>query len=488
MIRKFLKDTVVLTIVNTMKSAVAVAMFPLYARNLAVADYGLYDYLALIGVFLVLFIGLESHQGLLRLISTKKSHEERKALFSGVFFYTAGIGLLATLILILTVCLTHGRIFGVSASPWVLGVAFGSWLCLAIQELFIALQRSLLNTRTIVIGATLTLAFQVIVGFTSIVLLKQGVIGLFLASLSGAAASIAFLAYKSRSYLGLVADTKGLKEVFSYTLPLVLSSIAAIGWVYTDRMVVKHYLGLEQVGILGVGYRFAGLVGLLTSAISMALSPLIYAHSENEETSGKISTLFRYYVLVGAVLVAVMAAYAPPVFRFLAPPAYQSAANLLPLLASAILIGAACQFFPGLSLHMQTRRYMCIQLAGLGLNLILSLAVVQRFGVMGVTLASIFTSLFVLAVIFRHSQKLYHVPCQTWKILGIFTTVSAMIGVVMAYRETSPIIAAGGYLLPFLALGVVLVFRLFGFREIRDGCRSLYGMLLGFLGKRKVAA
>jgi O-antigen/teichoic acid export membrane protein len=459
-IRKFFKDTALLTIVNAMKSAVALVMFPIYSRNLAVADYGLYDYLALIGVFLVLFVGLESQQGILRLVSTKQTHQGKKELFSGVLIYTFGIGVLTTMALILTVFLARGQMFGITTSPWLLCAAITSWLLLALQELFIALQRSLLNTRTIVVSSAITLLCQVAAGFTSIVLLKQGVIGLFLASLSGAGASTLFLAYKSRSYIGTKLNTEGLKEVFSFTLPLVLSSIAAIGWVYTDRLVVKHFLGLEQVGILGVGYRFAGLVTLLTSAISMVLSPLIYANSENEETSDKIGKLFSYYVLVGLFLVAGMAAYAPQVFRILAPPAYQSSANLLPLIAAAILIGAACQFFPGLALKMQTRKYMCVQLSGLLLNLILSLAVVKQFGVVGVTLASIFAALFVLALIYYFSQMLYPVPCQIWKILGISTTVGTMIAIVIKYRGSSVIIEGSGYLLPFFTLAVVFAFRL----------------------------
>ena len=436
MIRTFFRDTGMLTVVNLLTQATALITFPIYSRYLGVEDYGLHDYLVLIGVLCGVVVTMEGHQAIIRLLNERETDEARRSLASSVLCFGMLVGGVIAAAVITFAFVREGHVLGVVCSPVLLSVAVVSWYLFLIKQQVIAVHRALLSTRAIALSAFAAFVVQLGVGISTIVFFEQGLLGLFCATASGSLVQILLLWWDKRSLFGCLIRRQDLQEAFAFSGPLVLSALGTIGWVYTDRYIAKAYLGLHEVGLLGVAYRFASVVSIFTGAMGMALSPLIYANHEKErtETARDVGLLFQGFVALGAFVVIGFAGYSRLVLGWLAPEAYLPAASLFALVASALLLGAASQFFPGLLLAKKTGQYAAIQLVGLGLNVLLSVWLAQRYGVIGVCIASVVTGLCALTAIGWAGQRTFPVRVVWWRIVGCLVVSGVCVGLFYTER------------------------------------------------------
>ena len=160
MIKKFFKDTSALTLVNLLTQATALITFPVYSRYLRVEDYGLHDYLVLIGVLTGVLVTFEGHQSLIRLLHGRDSDEDRKRLVSSVLGFSVGVTSVLGLTVVIIGFLRDGDLFGVVCQPEVLAAAVLSWLVALIKQQMIAMHRALLTTRLITYSALAAFSFR----------------------------------------------------------------------------------------------------------------------------------------------------------------------------------------------------------------------------------------------------------------------------------------------------------------------------------------
>lgn len=468
MIRKFFKDAAILTFANVTTRLMGLVMFPIYARYLAPEDYGLSDYLFLIGAVFIVVFSAESHQGLLRLLPTYRSEARKRELCSSLLIYNVAVVGAATAAIAIAAYVFDGRMLGIETAPEIIAAAASSWFLLALNQQFLAIRRADLDTPAIAVASIFGVVASIAVGIVLIVILNKGVLGLIVSAASGSAISLLVLWVRSRERVRFVVSGAALREAFRFSLPLVVSSIGAVGWIYTDRYITKEFLGLHEVGLLGVAYRFGAVVALLTSAIGMALNPLVYALHEREGTADDVARLFHYFVAAGALVLACLAGYGELFLTLIAPAEYGAAAPLLPLVAAALILTAGYQFFPGLILVKKTVTFGAIQVIGLALNVVLSIVLVTRYGVVGVCVASIVTSLAVLSAIFSTGQRWFRVRCNWTRVFFVGTLTGLIVTAVLVQGESTPAIQWIGYGLPGIVLLLIFGSGLISVREARS--------------------
>ena len=104
--------------------------------------------------------------------------------------------------------------------------------------------------------------------------------------------------YSAKLDYGIVFSYTKLKEMIAFSFPLVFSGIGIFIGANIDRMAIKNFIGLDELGIYGVAYRIASISSLVIVGFQQALTPLVYKHYLESDTHVNISKIFNIFCLL----------------------------------------------------------------------------------------------------------------------------------------------------------------------------------------------
>jgi O-antigen/teichoic acid export membrane protein len=209
-----------------------------------------------------------------------------------------------------------------------------------------------------------------------------------------------------------------LKEMLLFSAPLVPSGIAVFLSFYVDRMMINYYLSLDAVGLYGIGFRLASIVGLVMVGFQGALTPLVYSYYRREQTPQDIASIFRFFIAFSLVVFLAIGLFSQEILWLMTTPAYYTAASLVIYLVPAILLSNMYIFTPGIGIAKKTHLILWINLGGAILNIVLNWLLIPSFGTTGAAIAKLLGYACIFAAYMFFSQRLYHVP-HNWVPLSL---------------------------------------------------------------------
>ncbi len=476
MLKAFLKDSAIYGIASIFSRVVQLLLVPLYTRVLAPTDYGTVDLMTVIAAVAMSVLTLEIAQGMARAYGDHQLPEQRWPYASTTLWLTVAAA--ATLVVI--------AVFGAPIGRWVLGPGMEASFQVAavviaaqlIYNLFLTQLRFELRPRMF---GFVTVLFTVVSNALAVVLVvwgDTGVIGVFYGQLVGylVAGGIAWLATR-RNYR-LAFDRVRCREMLAYAAPLVLSGIGGHIAMLADRVVIDAYMGLDDVGIYGIGARVGSTVGLLLGAFAGALSPLILTSYREVGTPAQLARMFRVFLLLVLPVLIGFTTFAEEIVRVLAPPAYRDAAGVIPALTLAFLLSGMYIFAPGMELARKTAVIAGIMIITGLENLALNLLMVPPMGVNGAALATMISAGSGFTAFMVFSQRLYFVPHRWPRIVGAaaVAVLAGLAGHGLSQTELAlPVmlpVKAAVLLVSVAALALVLLDR-HDLGLIRDRVRTL---------------
>lgn len=465
MVARFFRDASLFSLVSFAEKGVALVTFPLLASQLSPAEYGLFDLTCIAVSIASLGAGLELYQGVMRQLPDAKSDRERGELLS-----TAMVSVIVMAVIICLLALPFWKSISslVYAEPGqakllCLGAALLIANCMS-SLLYVTL-RAQLRMRVLVRVAILRLAVQTSAALWLVLGAHWKAEGLICAQITGAALVVVACWRACGNLLHLTWNRQAFMKLFAFSGPLLAGSLCVILSQQGDRAAVRALLTIADVGVLGTGYRVAAVVGLVTSGVEMALSPLIYQYYTRGETPAQIARMLRIYLGLCFLLCLGLALFAGPLLQRFTPPAYHAAAATVPILGATLMLGHLPSFFPGLAIANRTKTMALIQISGLAVNLCGFILLGGLFGLMGICFSGLMTQLYVLIVSARLSHRHYPIPLP-WLELAVFSGIAA--GVVTLWIAYLPHTLLAG--IPIVAAGVALVFlfRLISVHDVRQ--------------------
>lgn len=414
MIRIFFKDTFIYGISSVLSRGVGLLLLPIFTRYLVPSDYGKIDLINIFGTIAGIFVALEISQGLARYFPAAKSPRERLELASTSFWFTV-IGYTGFLVLVWWQSPVFSKLLFENADDIVL-FRLGA-LYIFSNALFYIIQNQLRwDCRA---GPFASLAFvQTLSGFflsyLFIVPLHMGIIGFFLGQIISMAAGIAGGLYFCRTLLRFEFHAARLKAMLSFSLPLVPAALGTMITLYIDRLAIKRFLSLADVGIFGISYRFASLGTILILGFQMALTPLVYRHFEDKSTPDKIARITRLFLALIFPIAVFVGLFSHEIIAFFTTSGFHQAAVSLPFLFLAVLLSQMYIFFPGLGIAKKTAIISGLSIASALLNTLLNMVLVPAWGIMGATLSTLASSFFLLSGWAWFGQKYYPIAYE-WK-------------------------------------------------------------------------
>ena len=256
--------------------------------------------------------------------------------------------------------------------------------------------------------------------------LYWGLLGLLLGMAFGAILGVVMSLYLLRQTFRFQLDAQKLKEMLVFSSPLVMSGIAVIISTYIDRIMINHFLSVSDVGLYGVGFRLAGIVGLFMAGFQGAFTPLVYKHYQNVDTPRQMARIFRVFIAFSLLVFMLLVLFANDILALLTTPEYYSASQVVVFLVPAILLSQMYIFAPGIGIAKKTHLIIWVNLMGAAVNTLLNWLMIPPYGITGAAIASLVAYSCVFLVYITLSQRLYRVPHQ-WTRMVIATILTSLI-------------------------------------------------------------
>ena len=408
MLKQLFKDSAVYTVATLLTTGLGFVLVPIYARVLSPAEYGLFDYVTVIGLLVGVTVALEAAQGLMYYLAQEKDAEVSSRTISAGFWVHA-VAYTAFCVVVIALAAPIARaLLGAEADHWLVVVSVLQFFAVAMVRMWSVVERSLLRPWRVLwisVGSAALAGALGVVGA-----LSWGVTGLMAGQFIGQGVVAVLLVGLYRKQVFRRFDPAIAKKLLAFSAPLVFSSVAFLLATYVDRLLVKDMLGLEALGYYGLGARVASGVTLLLVGFQSALSPLLYASLDRPGVHQPEARIFRLFATVASAALLVLMLAADQVVLIIAGPEYEPAVPVLRLLAAAALIQGSYIFFPGLYIARRTGTLAAIHCVGVVLNAGLNILLIPRWELVGSGVAALIGAITIFVLNLVLAQPHFPVP------------------------------------------------------------------------------
>ncbi|XKH59410.1 flippase [Halomonas sediminis] len=192
-----------------------------------------------------------------------------------------------------------------------------------------------------------------------------------------------------------------IKPLLGSAWPMVLAGLSSLIYMRIDQLMLRHMLGMEEVGIYAAAARIYEAWILIPFVLSTSLLPFLVAVKKASYPVFIKRMQWLFSGMVAMTSFAALIAYwlSEPIILFAFGPSYQASASILPLLmASAIFT----------SVHSLTVRYMTVEhlerkvakrtFAAALLNIVANAILIPALGVQGAAWSTLLTMFFIAYV------------------------------------------------------------------------------------------
>lgn len=427
-----------------------VVLVAVYTRGMGPSAYGIVEYMNVLQVLVQVVVGLELTQGIARFYGGAQSDDERRAYAStGFWFLVVAYGLVCSG-LFLASDHVEAALFGGEGVPGILRPALVSvFLGIMFYAVRSQLRWELRATRyatASLIAAVTTVSLSTYL----LLVVRTGVIGVFVGSAIGSAAGVVSCLYGLRSTYRWSFDFSKLKTMLGFSLPLTVSTLALFAANYGDRIIVRAAMGFDDLGVYAAGAKVASVIALASAGFQLGAAPLIYRHFRRPETPETLAQLLRLFVGAGLVGVLTLATVSVELVAVFAPPAYAEASRVVPVFSLATVLAGCYVFLPGLALRNMTSRFAAISVTTAGVSLMLVALLARLYGLVGAASGVLVGAGVGFALHAIFSQRVYPLPVQWWRVFAAVGIAVATVAISWGLGRPGP-----GFALARVSLFVV---------------------------------
>lgn len=163
-------------------------------------------------------------------------------------------------------------------------------------------------------------------------------LGYLVGAIIAAAAANIFFNFKANDLNTQTYDKKTLKNLLTYSWPLIFHAISINLLGNADKFVIQHYLSMDAVATYTLAYSYGSMISFAFLGLSVYIEPLVY----KQEDKNKREQLLDKYTIMGLTTACVSylilyigAEYVLPYFYNIK---FQEAYYLVPLIAASYFL------------------------------------------------------------------------------------------------------------------------------------------------------
>ena len=395
--KELIKNTIIISIGKFSTQLVSFLLLPLYTSLLTTAEYGQYDFLNTISIFLIPCVTLLMEEGMFRFLIDAKETKSKGEVFSTTFLFSiASFTIWSILIFIV------GTILNYPFTVYLIFYIFASLLSSLAGSTARGLSKFKLYSLFCFLSSFLTILLNIlfILGF------KMGLDSLFLSYIIGNSVISLWLLFKIKvfSYVRISnLDKKVTKEMIKYSFPLVPNSISWNAISLTDRLLIINYLGAAKNGIYSVGLRFPTIINTCYSYFNLSwkesASKMVNKKDKDDFYNSVYINLNRLLICVSILIIA----FLPVIFNILIKKDYRDVYDYIPLMIMSVYFSNLSNFCSGIfSAYKDTKILAKTTVVATIINFIVGFLLIQKIGLYASILATL--TAYIVIYFYRNSK------------------------------------------------------------------------------------
>ncbi len=401
----------VYTLANILNSAIPFLLLPFLTKYLTPSDYAIVDLFQAASQFAIAIVGLNTFSALSRFY-----FDENEKSFSE-YVGNSLIVLLGSSIIVFAISLLFNVQFeSVLKIPkdWI-------WL-IVLYALSLNIISTLLSIWQVKYKAVkygtfriIRTLFDVLLSIGFILILKYNWEGRILGQVIAVCvfSLIALYLMIKSKYVIFAFKLEKIKKLLSFGSPLILHILGGIIIIYSDRLFIANYIGLESAGMYAVGYQVGMIVYIIQTSFNQAWVPWLFERLKKNIFEDKIKIVkFTYLYFVGILILAVcVALFAPLIYKLFVNDSYIKGIEIVVWIAFGFAFDGMYKMVVNYIFYVKkTYIISIITFFTAGLNIVLNYFMVTNFGAIGVAQASAISFFIQFILVWIISSRLYKMP------------------------------------------------------------------------------
>ena len=208
-------------------------------------------------------------------------------------------------------------------------------------------------------------------------------------------------------------DKKYIKKILHYSVPLIPHAIGGFILNLSDRLILKHYCGYEQVGLYVVGYQIGMIISMVQNSFNQAWVPWFFKQLNygTHEIKLKIVKYTYLYIISILAISFMLYLFSPLLFEYVLRKEYRAAIVFIPYVALGFAFNGMYKMMVNYLFYIKKTKVIglmtfIIAISNIGLNIIL----IPEIGAVGAAIATTisYAAQFLFFAIF--TMKNYKMP------------------------------------------------------------------------------
>lgn len=433
--KELAKNTLIITIGKICTQFISFFLLPLYTAYLETGDFGTVDLLNTYISLLVPIVTLQLENAVFRFLIDARENEEAKcAIITNVFKY-----IVLHIIIYSVIYLLIANFINVTYKYFLLSNVI---VCI-LSSIMLQISRGLGDNKTYSEGSVICGSLAVVLNVILIAVLKFGAYGILISNLIANITCFVFILVKLKvyKYINLKKDdnSKIIKEMYKYSMPMIPNSIS--WWVVnaSDRTIISSIISVSANGIYSVANKFSGIFITIYNLFNLSWTESAAMHindsDRDEFFSNTINTMFKFFSSICIGIIATL----PLVFSMLVKENYKEAYLYVPILMVATLFNVVVGLYSVIYIaKKETKEVAKTSVIAAIINIVINLLLVKRIGLYAAALSTAIA--YFAMMIFRYFDVKKYIDIKI-KMSVIITTIIMLVVTITAYYLNNTIIS-----------------------------------------------
>jgi O-antigen/teichoic acid export membrane protein len=455
---KVLKNSIIYFSSSILEKGIGFFLIPIYTSFLLPKDYGILTLLqSVIAILVILFTF--SLNGAASRFHFDGNNLLRKWHYGNIFTTITIISFIISILIFLLKDYIFLLLGSIPIYPYIYFLIILGYT----NSVFILYQQKLQMEQRAVYYAIYSMLKLILSSLFAIVLLKYFSMkadGVFLGfSLAGIILLFLIIFNFYREKIKLNLHKKLLKKNLNYSIYLVPHNLASIVIQFMDRIFISNLLNLSQTGIFSLGSQISGLVAVFAAAINNATVPAVLKAYKNKNYQYLVNLLDISIIFIGFIATSI-SILAPEIISIMAPKSFSTSWKVVPPLTFYFVI--QMYYFMTSSVlfyEKKATKFVAVStIISLILNVVLNYILINFFGIIGASYATLFAMIMVNYIVIYIANKYIFVGFNHLKIhfyiiiMFISANINFLVNLNLVYK----------------LLVVLFVFILLLFKEINN--------------------
>ena len=397
---------------------VRLSFIPIISFSLSPDSFGIYSLLFMMISFLFLLFELGFSYALIQRYSEDELLETKSTVIGTAIISVGVIGGTLCILSLLQPTIFSKLLFHTEQYTPLIRIAIIIALCSSFFQLLLSILRASAKPRNFVFVTSMRGLSHIVFTISFVVFLSMEIEGFLWATLLsfGLGIGVFLIIVKPRiSFSFIIA-----KRMLGFGLPLMSSNLAIWLLTYADLYLLRTLAEVRDVGLYQFAQEMCAVIALFLVSFERAWPQFVFSRYKRKDAPRLFQNVFTLFFATLAFFGLSIALFRLDVLSLISADAYSDSARVIPLLVcSGILYGTYYVFSTGLLVSGKTSFFPLITLSAALLNILLNIAFIPAYGIVGAGFATILTNFVMAMIVLLLSNRYYAIPFRIGRIFII---------------------------------------------------------------------